>query len=52
MTHFGFTSLDMKHTYQSVPQLSWFNPLKAELNSICHLLELLGNHHIIHVSRI
>jgi hypothetical protein len=27
-------------------------PLKAELNPICHLLALLGAHHIIHVSRI
>ena len=29
-----------------------FNPLNAELNSICHLLALLGAHHIFHVSRI
>jgi len=29
-----------------------FNPLNAELNSICHLLALLGAHHILHVSRI
>ena len=29
-----------------------FNPLHAELNSICHLLALLGAHHILHVSRI
>jgi len=28
------------------------NPLNAELNPICHLLALLGAHHIIHVSRI
>jgi hypothetical protein len=27
-------------------------PLKAELNPICHLLVLLGAHHILHVSRI
>jgi hypothetical protein len=27
------------------------NPLN-ELNSICHLLALLGTHHILHVSRI
>jgi hypothetical protein len=26
--------------------------LNAELNPICHLLALLGAHHIIHVSRI
>jgi len=29
-----------------------FNLLNAELNSICHLLALLGAHHILHVSRI
>jgi hypothetical protein len=29
-----------------------FNPLNAELNRICHLLALLGAHHILHVSRI
>ena len=28
------------------------NPLNAELNYICHLLALLGAHHIFHVSRI
>ena len=28
------------------------NPLNAELNPICHLLGLLGAHHILHVSRI
>jgi len=28
------------------------NPLNAELNPICHLLALLGGHHILHVSRI
>ena len=28
------------------------NPLNAELNPICHLLLLLGAHHILHVSRI
>jgi len=25
------------------------NPLNAELNSICHLLALLGAHHIFHI---
>jgi len=29
-----------------------FIPLAAELNPICHLLALLGAHHILHVSRI
>jgi len=28
------------------------NPLNAELNPICHLLALLGAHHILHVSRV
>ena len=31
---------------------SVINPLNAELNSICHLLALLGTHHILHISRI
>ena len=29
-----------------------FNPLNAELNPICHLLALLEDHHILHISRI
>ena len=29
-----------------------FNSLNADLNPICHLLALLGSHHILHVSRI
>jgi hypothetical protein len=29
-----------------------FNPLNVQLNPICHLLALLGAHHILHVSRI
>jgi len=32
--------------------INQFNPLNAELNPICHLLALLGAHHILHVSRI
>jgi len=28
------------------------NTLNAKLNPICHLLELLGDHHILHVSRV
>jgi len=28
------------------------NPLNAKLHRICHLLALLGAHHILHVSRI
>jgi len=29
-----------------------FNPLNVELNPICHLLALLGAHHILHISRV
>jgi transposase len=29
---------------------NYINPLNAELNPICHLLALLGAHHIFHVS--
>jgi len=32
--------------------ITFFNPLNAELNPICHLLALLGVHHFLHVSRI
>jgi hypothetical protein len=33
--------------------LNWvFKGLNAELNPTCHLLALLGAHHILHVSRI
>jgi len=28
------------------------NPLNAKLNPICHVLTLLGAHHILHVSRV
>jgi len=31
---------------------SEFKGLNAELNPICHLLAVLGAHHIFHVSRI
>jgi len=34
-----------------INQLTTFNPLNAQLNPICHLVALLGAHHIIHVSR-
>jgi len=36
----------------SASQEYTINPLKAELNTICHLLALLGAHRILHVSRI
>ena len=31
-----------------VPSFDYINPLNAELNPICHLLALLGAHHILH----
>jgi len=34
------------------PAVYKINPLKAELNPICHLLALLGAHLILHFSRI
>jgi len=37
--------LEVRKQYQ-------INPLNAELNPICHLLALLGAHHIIHISGI
>ena len=33
-------------------QFNVFNHLNTDLNPICHLLALLGAHHILHVSRI
>ena len=32
--------------------VNWLNPLNSKLSPICHLLALLGAHHILHVSRI
>jgi len=44
------------HTSAASSRLNWrpcrFKPLNAELYLICHLLALLGAHHILHVSRI
>jgi transposase len=35
-----------------VGRIFGLNPLSTELNPICHLLALLGAHHIFYVSRI
>jgi hypothetical protein len=35
-----------------VKKKDYINSLHAQLNPICHLLALLGAHHILHVSRI
>jgi hypothetical protein len=32
--------------------VGYLKPLNAELKPICHLLALLGAHHILHISRI
>jgi len=38
--------------YSFVSYINNINPLNAELNPICHLLALVGAHHIFHVSEI
>ena len=38
--------------YVKTEHLAQINPLKIQLNPICHLLALLGAHPILHVSRI
>ena len=47
---------DIGDSYQTtqlhIPEDTDINPLNAELNPICHLLALLGAHHILHVSRV
>jgi hypothetical protein len=40
------------HVTKNDRRMGHFNPLNAELNPICHLLILLGAHHILHVSRV
>jgi len=35
-----------------IMKVCYFNLLNSKLNPICHLLTLLGAHHILHVSRI
>ena len=40
------------YSYVNIGRYYLFNPLNAELNPICHLLALLGTHHILHISRI
>ena len=35
---------------KSTESETYVNPLNAELNPICHLLALVGTHHILHVS--
>ena len=52
---FLFPEMHTKHVTTLCGQNVEFgdaNPLNAKLNPICHLLALLGAHHILHVSRI
>jgi hypothetical protein len=41
-----------RHTSRRKPEIALINPLNAKLIPICHLLALLGVHHILHVSGI
>ena len=57
MLHFGMSRdmdvrINIEHNGMIINSSDEFNPLNAELNSICHFLALLGSHHILHVSRI
>jgi len=38
--------------FTKIYYFSSFKPLNTELNPTCHLLALLGAHHILHFSRI
>jgi len=40
------------HHYLVVIAFVVFNPLNTDLNPICHLLALLGAHHILRISRL
>ena len=44
--------IHMKQSHCVCLTTTVFNPLNAELNQFCHLLALVGVHHIVHVSRI
>jgi hypothetical protein len=46
------TYLVVSHEAYYISIHECINPLNTELNPICHLLALLGAHHILHVSRI
>ena len=48
--YFTFFVSHVDIPYSNVKDISYFNPLNAELNPICHLLAFLGAHRILHVS--
>jgi hypothetical protein len=61
LTSYNMTGMgDIRNDADKSQDLKWwktvgdltFNHLNAELNPLCHLLALLGAHHILHVSRI
>ena len=43
---------DFLHNSENMSSWNELNSLNAKLNPICHMLALLGAHHILHVSRI
>ena len=54
---FRFAAQHLNHCATAVPQwklrrIPNINPLNVKLNPTCHLLALLGAHHIFHISRI
>jgi hypothetical protein len=58
LSYRGFCRMDKNYMSTVQGSGAWYsesyciNPLNAELNPICHLLALLGAHHILYVSRI
>jgi len=53
--HFATYNSDISNTITGTDECTFrssFNPLNVELNPVCHLLALLGAHHILHVCRI
>ena len=51
-TEFRALSVAATCNYMFRDSPTQFNPLNAKLNPFCHLVALLGGHHILHVSRI
>jgi hypothetical protein len=52
LANIGLKNINIKRKETMTCPVMVLNPLNAELNPICHLLALLGAHHILHVSRI
>ena len=48
---FSCSSYFLLRHVRKIAKSDYINPLNAELNPTCHLLALLGTHHIIHVGR-